>query len=83
MFVTATFHGRQKQKRAAVPATAILHLHDRDWVYVPVQNNQFRRTEVMGGEMLPNHMQEVVSGISPGQQVVANALEFQNTAEQQ
>src|SRR6516225_1600893 len=83
MFVTATFHGRQKQKRAAVPATAILHLHDRDWVYVPVQNNQFRRAEVMGGEMLPNHMQEVVSGISPGQQVVANALEFQNTAEQQ
>lgn len=37
IFVTATFYGRQKQKRAVVPATAILHLHDRDWVYVPVQ----------------------------------------------
>lgn len=83
MFVTATFHGHQKQRRAAVPATAILHLHDRDWVYVPLQNNQFRRTEVAGGDMLPNKMQEVVSGISPGQQVVANALEFQNSAEQQ
>jgi len=83
MFVTATFHGRQKQKRAAVPATAILHLHDRDWVYVPFQNNRFRRTEVVGGDMLPNNMQEVVSGITPGQQVVANALEFQNSAEQQ
>lgn len=83
MFVTATFHGHQKQTRAAVPATAILHLHDRDWVYVPVQNNQFRRTEVVGGNMLANKMQEVVSGISPGEQVVANALEFQNTAEQQ
>lgn len=83
MFVTATFHGRQKQKRTAVPATAILHLHDRDWVYVPLQDNQFRRTEVVGGDMLPDKMQEVVSGISPGQQVVANALEFQNTAEQQ
>jgi hypothetical protein len=33
--------------------------------------------------MLPDKMQEVVSGISPGQQVVANALEFRNTAEQQ
>jgi membrane fusion protein, heavy metal efflux system len=83
MFVTAAFHGQQKQKRAAIPATAILHLHDRDWVYVPLQNSQFRRTEVVGGDMLPDKMQEVVSGISPGQPVVANALEFQNTAEQQ
>jgi cobalt-zinc-cadmium efflux system membrane fusion protein len=83
MFVTATFHGKQKQKRAAVPATAILHLHDRDWVYVPLQNNQFRRTEVVDGEMLPGNMQEIISGIAPGQQVVANALEFQNSAEQQ
>lgn len=83
MFVTATFHGRQKEKRAAVPAAAILHLHDRDWVYVPVTGNQFRRTEVVGGDMLPGAMQEIVSGLTPGQQVVANALEFQNTAEQQ
>jgi cobalt-zinc-cadmium efflux system membrane fusion protein len=83
MFVTATFHGQKKQTRAAVPATAILHLHDRDWVYVPLQKGQFRRTEVGGGDMLPNNMQEVVSGIAPGQQVVANALEFQNSAESQ
>jgi cobalt-zinc-cadmium efflux system membrane fusion protein len=83
MFVSATFHGRQKQARAAVPATAILHLHDRDWVYLPVKGNQFRRTEVVGGDMLPGAMQEIVSGLAPGQQVVANALEFQNSAEQQ
>jgi cobalt-zinc-cadmium efflux system membrane fusion protein len=83
MFVTATFHGQKKETRAAVPATAILHLHDRDWVYVPLQNRQFRRTEVVGGDMLPDNMQEVVSGIAPGQQVVANALEFQNSAESQ
>jgi len=83
MFVSATFLSRQKQKRAAVPATAILHLHDRDWVYVPVQGNQFRRTEVVSGDMLPGAMQEIVSGLAPGQQVVDNALEFQNSAEQQ
>lgn len=82
MFVTAIFHGKQKQKRAAVPATAILHLHDRDWVYVPLQKTQFRRTQVVDGDMLPGNMQEIISGIAPGQQVVANALEFQNSVEQ-
>ena len=83
MFVSATFHGREQQKRTAVPATAVLHLHDRDWVYIPVKGNQFRRAEVVGGDMLPGAMQEIVSGLTPGQQVVANALEFQNSAEQQ
>jgi membrane fusion protein, heavy metal efflux system len=78
MFVSAIFHGRQEQKRAAVPATAVLHLHDRDWVYVPLKGNQFRRTEVVGGDMLPGSMQEIVYGLAPGQKVVANALEFQN-----
>lgn len=44
MFVTATFHGR-KRTTAAVPAQAILHLHDRDWVYAPVGGRQFRRVD--------------------------------------
>jgi cobalt-zinc-cadmium efflux system membrane fusion protein len=65
-----------------VPSPAILHLHDRDWVYVPSGGNQFRRVEVVGGEMISGGMQEVTSGLAPGQQVVANALEFQNTAGQ-
>jgi cobalt-zinc-cadmium efflux system membrane fusion protein len=82
MFVTATFHGPQKGTRAAVPAAAILHLHDRDWVYQPVRDKQFRRVEVVGGDMLPGGMQEIVSGIAPGQPVIANALEFQNTVQQ-
>jgi cobalt-zinc-cadmium efflux system membrane fusion protein len=82
MFVTATFHSGQSAKRATVPATAILHLHDRDWVYLPLGNGRFRRAEVVGGDMLPGGMQEIVSGISPGQQIVANALEFQGTVGQ-
>jgi cobalt-zinc-cadmium efflux system membrane fusion protein len=59
-----------------------LHLHDRDWVYVPAQGKQFRRVEVVGGEMLPGGLQELISGIAPGQQVMANALELQNTVQQ-
>ena len=82
MFVTATFHSGQSAKRATVPATAILHLHDRDWVYLPLGDGRFRRAEVVGGDMLPGGMQEIVSGISPGQQIVANALEFQGTVGQ-
>jgi cobalt-zinc-cadmium efflux system membrane fusion protein len=82
MFVTATFHGSQKQLRATVPATAILHLHDRDWVYAPAGDKQFRRIEVMSGNMLPGGLQEILSGIQPGQRVVSNALVLQSTVEQ-
>jgi membrane fusion protein, heavy metal efflux system len=83
MFVTAIFHGKAQEARATVPATAILHLHDQDWVYVPVDGKKFRRVQVVGGEMLPGGLQEVSKGLSAGQRVVANALEFQNTAESQ
>lgn len=82
MFVTATFHGKKKEPHAAVPATAILHLHDRDWVYVPAGDKKFQRQEVAVGDMLPNNMQEVLSGLKPGQQVVSNALELQNSIDQ-
>jgi len=82
MFVSATFHGSQTQLRATVPATAILHLHDRDWVYAPAGDKTFRRMEVVSGNMLPGGLQEVVSGIQPGQQVVSNALVLQATVEQ-
>jgi len=81
MFVTATFFGDQKQMHALVPATAILHLHDRDWVYVPQQDKSFRRVEVAGGNTLPQNMQEV-TGIDPGTQVVKDALVLENTVEQ-
>jgi len=82
MFVTATFHGLRREKYAIVPASAILHLHDREWVYVPGGNSRFRRLEVVAGTMLPGNMQEVVRGIEPGTRVIANALVFQNTVEQ-
>jgi len=82
MFVTATFHGDAKEQHATVPADAVLHLHDRDWVYVPQQGGTFHRVEVKGGIMLPGNLQEIASGLKPGTQVVANALVLQNTAEQ-
>ncbi len=82
MFVTATFYGLKKQVRTTVPATAVLHLHDRDWVYVAADEGQFRRVEVTAGKMLPDNVQEIDVGLKPGQQVVANALSLQATIEE-
>jgi cobalt-zinc-cadmium efflux system membrane fusion protein len=83
MFVTATFHGMTMEKHSTVPSTAILHLHDRQWVYTPTEvQGRFKRLEVVAGETLPGNIQEVVSGLMPGTQVITNALVFQNTVEQ-
>jgi cobalt-zinc-cadmium efflux system membrane fusion protein len=82
MFVTAAFRGRSIETHAVVPSAAVLHLHDRDWVYVPMGSDRFERREVIGGSMLAANMQELRSGLRPGVQVIANALVFQNTVEQ-
>jgi cobalt-zinc-cadmium efflux system membrane fusion protein len=82
MFATATFHGRREEQHLSVPASAILHLHDRDWVYVPAGEGKFKRVGVVGGGMIGDGKQEVTSGLAVGQQVVMNALELQNSAEQ-
>jgi len=77
MFATATLFGKGKQTYSAVPASAIVHLHDRDWVYIPMQG-KFKRVEVVSGEQLPNQLQQVLSGLQPGQQVVTNAINLEN-----
>jgi cobalt-zinc-cadmium efflux system membrane fusion protein len=83
MFVTATLESRTVVIRAVVPASAVLHLHDRDWVFIPAEGNRFRRMEVHAGPMLPGSRQEILSGISPGQQVVSNVLQLEATLEAQ
>ena len=76
MFVKATFHGQTKEMHTIVPATAVLHMHDRDFVFVPAPDKKFRRVEVVSGDLLPDdlNLQEIRSGLKPGQQVVTNAL---------
>jgi cobalt-zinc-cadmium efflux system membrane fusion protein len=77
MFATATFYSLDKKTYTSVPSSAILHLHDRDWVFLPTQG-KFRRTEVTSGAQLANGMQQIISGLQPGQQVVSNAGTIQN-----
>jgi cobalt-zinc-cadmium efflux system membrane fusion protein len=74
MFAKATFRSRTKEVYMVVPASAILHLHDRDWVYVPAPDKKFRRVEVVSGDPLPDNLQQIKSGIKADQQVVANAV---------
>jgi cobalt-zinc-cadmium efflux system membrane fusion protein len=76
MFVRATFRGQATEMHTIVPASAVLHMHDRDFVFVPAPNNQFRRLEVVSGDLQQDDtgLQEIKSGIQPGQQVVTNAL---------
>jgi membrane fusion protein, heavy metal efflux system len=90
MFVTATLETRNKMTHAVVPASAILHLHDREWVFIPAGGKQFKRVEVNGGNMLPDGQQEIlpntVAGqqtIQPGQQVVRDVLNLEATVEAQ
>ena len=82
MFVNATFHGSKQESRTVVPATAIVHLHDQDFVYIPKGQGSFTFTHVVSAETLPNGQQVIQSGLQPGQQVVTNALELQSTVTQ-
>ena len=82
LFVTATFRGQHAEELAVVPTTAILHLHDRAWVYVREPSGEFRRREIVSGPALADNMQAIRSGLRPGERVVANALVFQDTVEQ-
>jgi cobalt-zinc-cadmium efflux system membrane fusion protein len=83
MFVSATFASKAVAVHALVPTTAVLHLHDRDWVFVPAGNGRFRRVEVHSGNTVFRNKQEILSGIVPGQQVVSNVLQLEATLEGQ
>jgi membrane fusion protein, heavy metal efflux system len=81
MFLTATFYGQHGRTYVTVPTGAVLHLHDRDWVFVSIGNGKFRRTEVTAGKIIDG-IQNIVAGLSPGEQLAANALALNSEGEQ-
>jgi cobalt-zinc-cadmium efflux system membrane fusion protein len=76
MFARATFRGQTSETHTVVPASAVLHMHDRDFVFIPAADKKFSRLEVVSGDLLPDNtsFQEIKSGLKPGQEVVTNAL---------
>jgi cobalt-zinc-cadmium efflux system membrane fusion protein len=80
MFATATFRSRREQLQPTIPTTAIMRLHDKDWVFVPLGGPHFRRLEVQTGPVVSGGNQVVLSGLTVGGKVVANALQFSSAA---
>ena len=76
MFAVAKFRSRKTTNRVVVPATAIMRLHDKDWVFRKEGGKKFRRVVVRADGLAPDGMQEIREGVKPGDEVVENALEF-------
>jgi len=75
MYAVATFRSRKLQPRIVVPGTAVMRLQDKDWVFRK-EGSQFRRIEVHALGGTSDGMQQIKSAVQPGDEVVANALEF-------
>ncbi len=81
MFAIAHFVSQGAQMRTVIPAGAVLRLHDRDWVFVKLNDGKFRRTEVQAGQTDTDGTQEILSGVKSGDQVVKDALMFDRQVE--
>ena len=81
MFANVTFFSQGSKKRMVVPSTAVLRLHDKNWVFVPADAKRFRRVEIQAGDVTQDGLQQVLGGIDPSSQVVKNALLFSNAVD--
>jgi cobalt-zinc-cadmium efflux system membrane fusion protein len=82
MFSNAQFTSQGSVKRMALPETALLRLHDKDWVFRQEGERKYRRVEIRTGVQLPDGYHTVLSGIQPGDKLVVNALQFSASLEQ-
>jgi cobalt-zinc-cadmium efflux system membrane fusion protein len=82
MYAVATFRSRTKKPHLVVPATAIMRLQDKDWIFRKESANSFRRVEVKTSG-LPEGLQQIEQGASSGDEIIANALVFSTAASEQ
>ncbi len=76
MYAAANFRSHKLTPRVVVPATAIMRLHDKDWVFRKEDDKRFRKIAVQADGLAPDGMQEIREGVKPGDELVTNALEF-------
>jgi membrane fusion protein, heavy metal efflux system len=80
MYAVATFRSRKLQSHLVIPATAMMRLQDKDWVFRREGQNQFRKIEVHSSGATIEGLQEIQDGaLKSGDQVIANALEFSSS----
>jgi cobalt-zinc-cadmium efflux system membrane fusion protein len=82
MFAVATFRSRKQIPHLVVPATAIMRLQDKDWIFRKESANSFRRIEVQSSG-LSDGLQVVQQGAKAGDELVANALAFSSAVSEQ
>jgi cobalt-zinc-cadmium efflux system membrane fusion protein len=83
MFATVRFQAQDSHVRTAIPASAVLRLADRDWVFLKVEGNQFRRLEIRAGAVNGDGSEQVSSGLRAGDRVVRDALLFDREAKKE
>jgi membrane fusion protein, heavy metal efflux system len=76
MFASATLRSRALHPHLIVPTTAIMRLHDKDWVFAQESLRQFRKLEVRVEPGSSGEFSQLQSGLKAGQSVVADALQF-------
>lgn len=76
MFAVTTFRSRKLTNRLVVPSTAVMRLHDKDWVFRKEAPNRFRKIAIQADGLAPDGMQEIREGVNAGDELVVNALEF-------
>jgi len=76
MFAVATFRSRKTRSGLVVPGTAVMRLHDKDWIFRYEGTNRYRRVEVQVSGATQDGMPEIRSGVHPDDEVVLNALDF-------
>jgi membrane fusion protein, heavy metal efflux system len=83
MFATVHFETQGSQMRTVIPASAVLRLQDRDWVFLKADGDRFRRQEVHAGAVNSNGTEQVLSGLRAGDRVVRDALLFDREAKKE
>ncbi len=82
MFATVTLVSPRRESRLVVPQTAILRLHDADWIFIKRDVRSFRRTKVQTGAVTADGLQAVAGEVAERDQVVRNALQFSRSTDQ-
>ena len=81
MFVTVELQSGKRLERPILPTSAIVRLHDKNWVYMHLGGNLFRKMEIQTGPTAGDNLQQILAGLQIHDKVVANALQFSSASE--